>query len=262
MKKQMGHKRLSGLLPGWTGVMLVLALTLGLQISQVSAAITYNSEEYIGGIFGEWDAGANLGLLDVTDILPAPPVDVSVHTQEVNAWGQIPDSSTIGGGADGIASGSDDYVLIDAGAGMELNFTATFPAIRISFDYALDVAGQGNSLGSETTAAAAVGMFLDDSSGISFNYVNEFFVDFSGIDTDSILDSGNFDETIFLTMGADYDLELFAAGFIDLFDNASGHGYAEIMNLNIEAVPVPPTLLLLGSGLIVLVSFKRKSQKV
>ena len=58
------------------------------------------------------------------------------------------------------------------------------------------------------------------------------------------------------------EFDIVAAGFIDLFDDASGHGCAEIMNLNIEAVPVPPTLLLLGSGLIVLVSFKRKSQKI
>ena len=164
---------------------------------------------------------------------------------------------------------SDPQIHVSSSAYMEtyLYFTATAPFLHVSFDYFLDadldVSGSGSGSGAEAWAYPSIYLSLvDDTTGDSVYEWGEE-IDDAELDTGSysysITDSFNDNDYFDVTPDKEYYLYLNLSSGCAVDGYADAFNSANLTNLQIEAVPLPSAVLLLGSGLICLVALRRKS---
>jgi len=143
------------------------------------------------------------------------------------------------------------------------NFTAAFSAIRIQYDYALNAMAQGmrgcgNADVERHSSLYDVtdGFYLwSDSSTVSAFGYNGSPGDPANFEENAQSDA--VDKIVTLLYGHEYELCLgiSASGFAN---QAICYGSAEMNNIRLDAVPIPPTVLMLGSGLAGLLGWRRK----
>jgi hypothetical protein len=143
-------------------------------------------------------------------------------------------------------------------------FTSTFPAISIQYDYILRASasafylvGSGqadlNSYLMDTTTGNKI--WSDDQivKASAFGYGEEWVWDDEN-------NSGSTSKILALTLGHDYELFFSCssqASGVSMY-GGSGGGSAEMRNIQVEAVPIPSTLMLFSTGLLGLLQFQKR----
>jgi len=150
-------------------------------------------------------------------------------------------------------------------------FTSTFPAIRIQYDFNLSAYAVLNTFGlpefSTASGEGAINSFLmDTTTGLTI-WRDDQIVTVSVFGPGPPFDenggnSGSTDEILALTLGHEYELFLScsskALGSSGIIWETTGYGSAELNNIRVDAVPIPSTLLLLSTGLVGLLGFRRR----
>lgn len=145
-----------------------------------------------------------------------------------------------------------------------LEFIADFPVLHVQFDYNLNAGGDSTTY--NVYAQVWIGLYNettdlwdsnDNYTGTDFyTNTNTFNVSGSGWDEDS----GSFNQYLSLaTPGDTYALYLELSSECNTIGSAGAS--ANLTNLQIEAVPIPGAVWLLGSGLICLVAVRRNFSK-
>jgi hypothetical protein len=217
--------------------LLVLTWVLGSQSAPISFTSTYY-EAYASAYYG-WES---------EEFKKTSPGPVSANASVPNASaaaGASGDTQLTGLCASASASSTDAYAYSYMVATFE--FEATFPQIRISYDYEVKLTATGD----EVIAYGGFYVYLEDWSagGAPFVHVLEE----NG--------KGRLNELIDLSSGHEYYLwlgtDLLRA---EIYDNDGTWASASVSltNIDIQAVPLPASLLLVGSGLLALWARKRK----
>ncbi len=181
------------------------------------------------------------------DIKSSPPVKARADAHPYSdADASAPDSSHFSAQASGDKGSANSFLRAT------FQFTSTFPAIRIQYDFALsaDVPGVGNS-------DASINSYLKDMTSAltiwSDNPTVSAAYPYGERKDDK---SGSIDKVLSLILGHEYELFLSCEGH----GSGSNRVYAEeeMNNIQVNAIPIPSTLALLSSGLIGLLGFRKK----
>jgi hypothetical protein len=232
----------------------------------LAGIITYDDAYYWGFVEADWLTSAGAGDGGGQDDSDTTPFDVSVSVQfpsfAVVAESSIPDNANLYSEAQTRTSYGDPGAFSITVAEAQFFFTASTPAIRVMFDYGLGVEVEGFSNDASAHAYAALWLRLEETGGSPLFEGTDLEVGISGIDSGSDSDTGSFDELFSVTSGKEYWLAL-STGEVatEVSDDATAYAYAEVTNFRVEAVPIPSSLLLLGSGLIGLVGLRKKLKK-
>jgi hypothetical protein len=232
-------------------VLLSLAL-VGWLWTSPALAIPYDSTEYYASVYAVY----NWTEVDQDDSgLPWPNYPDDRFAEVTNASARAISEGSYAGGdeypatrllAETSAQGDegDNTAYSESSMNYWASFTADFPAVKLYFDYDYRISGSGEIY----TTGVIVYTYLRDVDTGSF--VWEDYYDFYYGDETTVY-TGTINEEIILISGHQYELglELYNQAYAYL-DGESALAFAEITNLSLDAVPLPSTLLLLGTGLL------------
>jgi len=237
-----------------------------------AALVDFDDRYYYADAWTEYDDSAdNWGSTYAYDEQTSPPVsaEASFTRTDYSGYGLAYTNDGLnfyaGAEARNDLSDSSSYVYSSAYIEGYLYFTATTPALHVSFDYNVNVSAQ--TYGSDAYAYSysdAKFTLYDYGSGSGGTYLaDEYWWLDAGADplapSDSIID-GFFEGYFALTEGNYYELCLSPWDLkAEVYGNAHAYASSDFSNVKIEAVPLPSAVLLLGSGLIGLVALRRKS---
>lgn len=182
-----------------------------------------------------------------------PPVEVHLDAYLYLTPGGdaiIPNNSKLYADARGVFDGQ-----AVASAQSTYDFTASFPQIRISFDYEISAISNYGMTGS-AYAGGQIFCSLYDTTWSRMIFQFSDGVDVEGNNNGSTA-AGQITRLTSLIEGHDYELILGIPSVYMRESFASASAYAWLDNIDLEAVPLPGTLLLLGSGLLGLAGWRR-----
>jgi hypothetical protein len=191
----------------------------------------------------------------IEDIKPLPPVEATTSLGFL-LKASAPDTANFSANYGVYA----DWGGQGASVGAVYNFTATFLAIRIQYDYDLNAEAHGGI--SLAAASAGIASSLYDSTAGIYIWTDNQGVfateQMSNTWIPSDSKTGTMDQILMLTFGNNYELTL--SGFVSGVPGISGGSSAsmQMQNIQIDAVPLPSALLLLGSGLLRLANYRRR----
>jgi hypothetical protein len=184
------------------------------------------------------------------DIKPSPPVSTSAFVAIGYAKASALSNSTFSAESFG-----KDFVDCSAFLEATYKFTSTFPGIRIQYSYIFNA-----HTGLEFSQATGnVNSHLKDlTSGLTIWSDNPMVEVNTG---EGVTQSNSIDKVLSLVLGHDYELFLSCgtSGSAVFFS----HGYAKavIENISVTVVPIPSGFILLSSGLVGLLGFRKRFKR-
>lgn len=222
---------------------------LGWVSSVMASPISYS--------FTEYKAQLDTGVID-TDVKPSPPV--SVGDPSFAAEASALDSSKFSAFVLGAIS-----FPMDAFLQATFRFTATFPAIRIQYNYDLG-ATASYGMGGVSRATAEINSYLKDTTSALETWSDKQVAEALAIQgrEDNIYEDENkgfIDKVLALTLGHDYELFLSCSADAGNFFNDYGTATAMMNNIQVNSVPLPPGFVLLSSGLLGILGYRKKLKR-
>ena len=156
--------------------------------------------------------------------------------------------------------GLEGYASAISDTGAFLEFTANFPQIRVQFDYNL-MADADWEYGTRYSKAEVGSYLLDITENYKVWEIN-FTIVMDGTPLPEPIRYGTVDELLDLANGHYYRLYL-AVWEVNAYVEGEVTAYASatIENIQVDGVPLPSTLLLLGAGLLTLAAYERRNRK-
>lgn len=207
-------------------------------------------------------SSASLGGLPATSTSPSTPTGITYVGTYATAICSAPDNTRFEASAEATPGGSGSAVgKAEAAMAVSFTFTADFPKINIKYDYEVAVIAEGGNFG-VAEAAAGILSYLRDLTALNVVFINDVFrsVKVSVNEYDIGTAAGSVDVLLPLVIGNNYELVLDDSG-------TKAYAYAEatggagavdrVTNIQISAIPLPGSWLLLFSGLAGLVGLRR-----
>jgi hypothetical protein len=228
------------------GLVLILFIgILGWAPTAFCYPISYTSSEY--------RAYANDTIHSSEDIQLSPPV-VALF-DPFNVWGAY-----AYGDANSAQIYADSSYRNDAVGNVKiiLTFTSTFPAIRIQYDYSFHAmafwndSNQGWGYG-----IGEINCYLKDTSSGVIIWSDDQIAEANVHDQWEVYNSGSVDKLSYLVPGDDYELNLSCSALAYYYFSDTAFVDVSLRNFQLNAVPPPPTVWLVGSGLLSLAGWRR-----
>ncbi len=208
--------------------------------------VTNSSASPIPYSFTQYDAYAQVtGVPNpMEDIKSSPPVNVFLKYLIFSyAGASAPDTSHLS------ANSSADMGIANSFLKATFNFINNFPAIRIQYDYAISANSPGTSF-----CEASINSFLMDMTSSLSIWGDNQQVRAEPFNTDE--KSGSIDIVLFLILGHEYELFLSCETDGNAVNRCAAS--ADMESIQITGVPLPSGVVLISSGLVGLLGFRKR----